>query len=108
MCGIPPPRWGRDWEGVRAAAVCTVPAGGRAVGDDVITTRGTLGNITPTPTRPHQGGGRPPTGRESGGSGPSFANLIGAGEGRGRHRQAERRRGLEVDDELECRRLLHR
>jgi len=35
-------------------------------------------------------------------------DLIGAGEDRGRHGQAERLRGLEIDDQLEPGRLLDR
>jgi hypothetical protein len=38
----------------------------------------------------------------------SFNDLVGAGEDRGRHRQAERLGGVEVDDKLEGRRLLDR
>src|SRR5882762_6862333 len=35
-------------------------------------------------------------------------HLGGAGEDRWRHREAERLRGLEIDDQLECGWLLHR
>src|ERR1700730_300275 len=35
-------------------------------------------------------------------------NLVGAGEQRRRHREAERPGGLQIDDELELDRLLHR
>src|SRR5438270_5191237 len=38
----------------------------------------------------------------------SFDNLVGAGEDRRRHGKAEYLRGLEVDDQLECGRLLDR
>ena len=37
-----------------------------------------------------------------------FDHLVGAGEDQGRDRQAERRRGLQVDHQLEGRRLLDR
>ena len=38
----------------------------------------------------------------------SFDDLVGAGEDRWRDRQAERLGSREVDDQLECRWLLHR
>ena len=37
-----------------------------------------------------------------------FDDLVGAGEDRWRDRQAERFGGYEIDDQLECRRLLDR
>jgi hypothetical protein len=37
-----------------------------------------------------------------------FDDLVGAGEDRGRHGQAERLGGLEIDDQLECGWLLDR
>src|SRR6266478_975364 len=37
----------------------------------------------------------------------SFDDLVGAGEDRWRHGQAERLGGVEVDDQFKCRRLLH-
>jgi hypothetical protein len=37
-----------------------------------------------------------------------FDHLIGAGQDRLRHRQTERLRGLQIDHQLECRRLLYR
>src|SRR5690348_5931808 len=40
--------------------------------------------------------------------GGSFDDLVGAVEDRWRHGETERLRGLEVDDQLECCRLLHR
>jgi hypothetical protein len=39
---------------------------------------------------------------------PSFDDLVGAGEDQGRDRQAEHLGSLQVDDQLECRRLLYR
>src|ERR1700730_2140810 len=39
---------------------------------------------------------------------PSFDDLVGAGEDRLRHGEAERLGGLEIDDQLEGGRLLHR
>src|SRR5271165_1702060 len=38
----------------------------------------------------------------------SFDDLVGAGEDRLRHGEAERLGGVEIDDQLECRRLLDR
>src|SRR5260370_23178189 len=38
----------------------------------------------------------------------SFNDFVGAGEDRWRHGEAERPGGLEIDDQLECRRLLDR
>jgi hypothetical protein len=38
----------------------------------------------------------------------SFDDLVGGGEQQGRDSQAERVGGLEIDDQLECRRLLDR
>jgi hypothetical protein len=36
----------------------------------------------------------------------SLDDFVGAGEDGGRHGQAERLGGVEIDDQLECRRLL--
>src|SRR5215469_18427543 len=53
---IPPPRWGRDWEGVNAAQTSErdhqLPAARH-----IIANSGILGNITPTLARPIKGSG---------------------------------------------------
>jgi hypothetical protein len=50
----------------------------------------------------------PPESTLTGHSLASFDNLVGAGEDRWRHGEAERLRGLEIEDQLECGRLLDR
>src|SRR5262249_5959088 len=102
MFRIPPPSMGEGLGGGEGR--CSVhQCLRRAVGDPVIATRGTLGTITPTPTRPSRG--RKRTGGEGTGRGgreASLDDLVGAGEDRWRDRQAERLGRVEIDDQLEC------
>src|ERR1700730_9173515 len=81
MCGSPPPckRSGYAWRRCRLQSVSDLLVqSGRTAGSDGLRT-----------------------------SRASFDDLVRAGQDRWRDRQAERHGGLEVDDQLECRRLLH-
>src|SRR6516162_1219483 len=69
------------------------------------------GNRSPAAAFPARGGGAPWSSRRPAAApapGASLDDLVGAGEDRGRHRQAQRLGGLEIDDQLEGRRLLDR
>jgi hypothetical protein len=54
---IPPPRWGRDWEGVNPVAARQRKHQTRLLPIILPRARELSANITPTLTRPHQGGG---------------------------------------------------
>src|SRR5215472_16803815 len=109
MAGIPPPGWGRDWEGVKARQCTWVPE--NSLSAVALSPPEEPLAISPPP-RPAPIKGRERTGGEgterSGGGGLSLYKLVGEGEDRRRDRQAERLGSLEIDYQLKPGRLLDR